>query len=375
MNRNLALLTVPPIIALALLFFFNAQEHQQEHTESAATNTAQDSTKSQTLSQTAQTTHITPKANLTLQNSMADSNNQQTVDSEQQPALSAIEQIRAIKEKTALHQAILKDHETFTRYPSQNVRFERLDRDPVAMIYETHERTTQSEDRTASITAWTDQKYILQGDSINIHARVDDTNQTGINNELISAVYANEQVSLGTFELKDTNQDGTYSLQLTSEQTQNWPIGIYKVLIASSHKQLSETVSFVISPPAIQLTGEYQERITPEGNLLFEIEVETLEAARYYVRASLYATGNAPIGSAEFSDNLNAGKHWVPLTYFGLMIHDGNEPGPYFIQTVELAKAGIPMLRMPPAQANFYTDSYTLEQFNSQSYREQQALK
>ena len=367
MNRNLVLLIIPPVLALALFAFFGkpggekAVEPQMASPETTITKTET----------------VLPKATI-MPNAMVQSEAaepEQGTQTDDEPPLSGIDQIRAIKNKTALHNAVLKDHEAFSRYPSDNVRFELPERDPVFMMYETHERTSQSDDKTAALTAWTDKKYLLQGETIEIFARVDDGGKAGIPNKLVTAVFANETLQLGMFDLNDANGDGVYSLELGSEQTKDWPIGIYKALIASDHKKLSESVSFVLSPPVISITGEYREKITAQGDLLFEIEVETTEAARYYIRASLYSESNTPIGSAQFSDNLSRGTHWVPLSYFGLMIRDSNEPGPYFIRTIELAKSGIPMLRMPPAEANMYTQSYALDEFNAQSYQEQQALK
>lgn len=367
MNRNLVLLIIPPVLALSLLAFFNKPEPE-------------DAMKPQTtISEKAEAKadievpRNTIMPNKALQPDPAEHEISSQVADE--APLSGIDQIRAIKNKTALHNAVLKDHEDFSRYPSENVRFELPERDPVFMMYETQERTSESEDKTASLTAWTDKKYLLQGETVEIYARVDDSGNTGIPNSLVTAVFHNETLQLGTFDLNDPDGDGVYSLELTAEQTNDWPIGIYKALIASSHKKLSESVSFVLSPPVINITGEYRERITPQGDLLFEIEVETKEASRYYIRASLYSESNIPIGSAQFSDNLARGTHWIPLSYFGLMIRDSGEPGPYFIRTVELAKSGIPMLRMPPAETSMYTQSYALDEFNAQSYQEQQTLK
>ncbi len=369
MKRNLVLLIVPPVIALALLAFFNEPEQLTPLAQAMPNTIAED--KDKTAKPTQEQISLAPA---TIQ---PNKQRPKVVGAEQPQTapLSPIQQIRAIKNKTALHEAVLNDHETFNRYPSDNVRFEGLERDPVSMVYQTHERTTESNDGTASITAWTDKKYLLQGESVQLSARVDDAESSGIKNKMISAIYVNETLSLGTFELADQAGDGTHTLILSAEQTQDWPQGIYKALIASDHKKLSEAVSFVISPPVIELTGEYREGITADGNLLFEIQVSASEPARYYIRASLYTSSNTPVGSAQFSENLSTGEHWIPLTYFGLMIRDSNEPGPYLIQTVELAKAGVPMLRMPPANANMYTQSYSLDEFNSQTYQEQQVLK
>jgi len=54
------------------------------------------------------------------------------------------------------------------------------------------------------------------------------------------------------------------------------------------------------------------------------------------------------------------------------MIRDAGDPGPDNIYSVELAHAGVPMLRRPISKTNIYTYGYTLDQFSGQTYREQQ---
>ena len=367
MQKKLSLITVSAAIALALLFFFSSNTPEQiaapEQTSTDPTSTSVE----EATPEPVQTT--SPEIKLP-----SPSKHKSEASTDNAP-LSVIDQIRAIKNKTVLHQAVIKDHEKFTRYPSNNVRFERLERDPISMMYTTDERTTQSDDKSAFITAWTDKRYILNGDSVAIYARVDEHNKQGIANKLLTEIIYNEQKSFGTYPLTDTDGDGVYRFEVSSELSQDWPAGIYKALIVSSHKKLSESVSFSVAPQVIKLTGEYREQLTSNGDLLFEIEIETTETARYYIRASLYSSSNTPIGSAQHSADFTKGRHWVPLRYYGLMIRDAGEPGPYQLKAVELALASMPMQRMPPEYTDFYTDSYALEEFNNLPYKEQQSLK
>lgn len=365
MRRNITLLSIPPIIALALLALNheNKEITQAKHTSATTATLHIDGTTA-----TSSTKRTQPLAS---SNSPIKDTRSQEQHSDQ---LSGIAQLRAIKNKTALHNAVLKDHENFARYPSNNAPIERKERDPVTMTYQPQERSSLSDDELSSLTAWTDKKYLNQGQSITINARLDEQGQQGLDNALIGTVFLQETRNMQDLEFSDLDNDGVYSATISTETTETWPLGIYKVLIASSYKKLTESVSFVISPPAVKLTGEYKERINDQGALEYQIEIETTERARYYVRASLYSATNSPIGSSQFSDHLSSGKHWVPLSFSGRMIHDAAESGPYEINTVELALAGIPMLRMPPAKANFYSDSYTLDQFSELTYQEQQEL-
>ncbi|KZX76456.1 hypothetical protein A3715_13210 [Oleiphilus sp. HI0009] len=363
MQRNIVLLSIPPLIALAMLAYF---DHAQQ-TPDLDSKPQKAFTEQHTPINQPATSQAAKVQTLTLKPVTGSQQDQISV-----TPISGIEQIRAIKNKTALHQAVLKDHASFTRYPSSNVRVDRLERDPVTMTYETHQRTTESEDMRTSITAWTDKKYINQGQALTLFSRIDSVELQGLSSKIMAQVYFSEQQSILIENLQARQQDGTYYLTISEEQTSLWPSGIYKAIIVSDIDQLSESVSFVISPPVISLTGEHRDRITDTGSLLVELEVNVEENARYYVRAALYSNTNDPIGSSQFSETLKPGRHWIPLEYFGLMIRDAGEPGPYNIYSVELAQAGVPMLRMPISKTNIYTYGYTLDQFSGQTYREQQ---
>ena len=368
MQRNIVLLTIPPVIALALLFISGTDEQNIAAGQQMENQSNVHGSNSKTKQQGLTLATMIPSSQQTKVEAT------EATPSSPSTSLSPIDQLRAIKNKTALHQAVIKEHETFTRYPSQNRRFERIERDPVSMTYETHNRTSESDDKASSITAWADQKYMLRGEQVTISARVDSQSTQGIANRMLTEIIVNERQSLGTFSLVDGNRDGTYNFTASSEITQNWPIGIYKALIVSDHKNLSESVSFTVSPPVIRLTGEHRDTLTSNGDLRVDIEIETTESARYYIRASLYSSTNDPIGSAEYSEQLPPGKHWIPLTYFGLMVHDAGEPGPYLLKYVELAQSGVPMLRMPQEKTNIYTQSYALDQFNTQTFAEKDKL-
>ena len=371
MRNKTILLIVPPLIALLLLWQSKEQAQQQ------ATNPYLTEDQTPLVNDPARSTQPSEAEQ---RNLSTPSKKQNAPDFELTSAdnkHSAIEQIRAIKEKTSLHEALIKEHETFTRYPSQNTRFTRNERDPISMMYETHERTNESQDKRDSITVWSDKKYILTGDDIHFYARVSTPEQQGIQTKFLAQLYFGEEYIVDTFALRDEAHgtiDGIYSHSLTSEQTQALDEGIYKLIIVSQHKDLAEAISFVVSPPLIKSTGEFRDTIN-NGELHIEAQVQVQESGRYYVRGTLYDIGNTSIGSAEYAEELGPGLHWVTLKYFGLLLHDHGEHGPYTLKHLELARAGVPMLRMPLNTPNFITEDYLLDQFNQQTFNQQQQLK
>ncbi len=288
------------------------------------------------------------------------------------PALSPIERIRAIQEKTALHQSVLEDHARFSRYPAHNRRFESAQADPVLRHYGTDERVTYSEDKQFALSVASDQKYYLPSQTVYLSAKLLDASGQAQPGAYAAQLIYNETVSLGYLEFSDAQGDGTYQthLSLSDFGNQILPPGLYKVLITEQRSELVDAVAFVVSEPVIKLTGEYREALTASGDLIFEVEVDVQEANRFYLQASLYTSSDQAIGSSQFANELAPGRHWLPLSFHGRLIHDQAEHGPYWLKNVSIAKVGVPMERIPLQQNRFYSRSYRLEELNDQPHRE-----
>jgi hypothetical protein len=369
MSKQKILLIIPAFVALIILVFsqLNSPEHAQVQPKLAKAATPVPT----------EPVHVKPSPTpaMIVIPSEENEGNSKEQDQKIEP-LSYIDQIRAIQEKTALHTAAIKDHETFTRYPSNNARFERLERDPVAMRFEVDERTTLSEDKRNSLSVWTNQKYYLASDTATVFARLSDANGKPLKPTFLGQLIYAEQESLNTLIFSDPDQDGTYTTQIgfASDSGALRP-GIYKVIIANDLAEVTDAVTFILSQPSAEISGNYRDTLTSTGNLLIEAELKVNTASRIYLQASLYSSTNDPIGSSQNSVTLEPGTHWVGLEFYGLMIRDTDEPGPYLLKNLELAKVGIPIERSPMIQPNYYTYGYTLDQFNSQRFEENQSLK
>lgn len=286
--------------------------------------------------------------------------------------MSPIDRIRAIQNKTALHQSLLKDHDEHHRYPAHNRRFERPESDPVLRHYGIDQRVTTSDDDQYALSVASDQKYYLPSQNVTLLATLQDAYGKYLHANFAAQLIYNEQRNLGFIDFSDSDQDGRYesTFSLADFAGQALPPGLYKVLIMEETSALVDAVAFVVSEPVIQATGEFRESLTAQGDLRIELEVEVKEQNRFYVQASLYALGNTPVGTTQFSETLAAGTHWVPLDFYGLMIRDSGEAGPYTLQHLSLAKVGVPMERMPLSDLNYQTQSYGLDQFTGKKYEE-----
>lgn len=288
--------------------------------------------------------------------------------------LSPIDRIKAIQNKTALHQALLEDHKNFTRYPTYNQAIASATQDPTERRYDIDERSTRSKEGDSSLTIWSDKKYYLHGDQVQIFATLRDAEGTPMTSKFMGQLIYNERTSLQVIEFADEDKDGTYQHTLTLSQQEAFPPGLYKVLIVNNTNEISDALTFTLSQPEITLTGNYRDSVSAGGELLIQAEVTVTAKNRFYFQASLYSANNDPIGATQHATELTQGKHWVPLTFDGKLIQDAGESGPFVLKSLSLAKVVLPIQRAPIMHPEFYTKDYSLEQFTQGTQAEKDVL-
>jgi hypothetical protein len=292
-------------------------------------------------------------------------------------SLSTIERIRALQEKTDMHRAMLKDHDEFNRYPSNNQRIQKVDSDPLIKNYAIDERTTISDDKTNSLTIWSDKKYYIRGDLVTVSAYVSDEKGTRIPSTITAQLIFDEAQNIQVLDFKDLDHDAIYEVSFRADEVNEQALkaGIYKVLIVSDASELLDSVAFVLADPEATFTGNYRDALTAEGDLLVEAEVEVTSADRFYFQASLYTELGDPIGGNQMTLNLNKGKAWVPFKFYGLMMHDAQVNGPYLLKNIALARVTMPMQRAPLIHPGYFTNYYPLSKFSNVRYEEVVGLK
>ena len=299
------------------------------------------------------------KSNAHINNELA--TNQQT----------SLERLRQQINKTDLQRSVLTEHNNFQRYPPQNRPIESAQQDPVTQRYEVDERTTMNDEKTMGITIWSNEKYYLADDAVKVFAYLQDAQGQKIAGQFSARLVSTQGNTLAKFSLNDTDNSQLYQsvFELNSGNGQSYTPGIYKVIIEEGSSKIRDSVTFTLSQPDIQLTGEYRDKISAKGDLQIEAQVEVSLDNKFYVQASLYSNTRIPVGVTQFSQQMKAGKHWITLNFSGLMIQDANESGPYVLQQVSLAKVTMPMQRAPLVKPGYQTDSYGLDEFSSQAYQ------
>lgn len=276
-----------------------------------------------------------------------------------------IARFKANQDRTQLQDSLIEDHEQFKRYPEGNAAIADAQRDPVLQRYEVDERTTMNEDKSAGLTIWSDKKFYLKDETVNIYAFIQNNEGKKLAVNLTANLLGTNQQKITPLTF-DNAGNNLYQARIPLAQLSSSQItaGIYKVLVNNTEYKITDALTFTLTQPDIELTGEYKDSIDNEGRLIIQAQVLASTSSQYYIQASLYSGTQVPIGVTQSSTQLNPGLHWLPLSFSGQMIKDAGESGPYVLKNVSLAKVTIPMMRAPLIQPGFITDSYALDEFN-----------
>jgi hypothetical protein len=360
MSRKKIALALVLLLAPVLYFGLNAGQEGLSSTNNAQAEAAVNSQ-----------TSLLPPAMIVLPQATK-KNYSQTTLSEPNVSLSKIDRIRALQDQTDMHRAMLKDHDEFKRYPSNNQRIKKVDSDPLIKNYAIDERTTISDDKTNSLTIWSDKKYYIRGDIVTVSAYVSDEKGMRILSNISAQLIFDETKNIQVMDFQDLDHDAVYELSFKADEINEQALlaGIYKVLVVSDASDLLDAVVFVLADPEATFTGNYRDALTPEGDLLVEAEVVVTSADRFYFQASLYTELGDPIGGNQMTLNLNKGKAWVPFKFYGLMMRDANTDGPYLLKNIALARVTMPMQRAPLIHPGYFTEHYAMSKFSNVRYEE-----
>jgi hypothetical protein len=166
--------------------------------------------------------------------------------------------------------------------------------------------------------------------------------------------------------------DGVWSARLTL------PAGLEPELAASYmvkvrarllNGDVMESVGgFLYSNPAGHLTGRYRDELR-DGSLVIAAEVDVARAGRLHLAGTLYSMQGEPVGTAQAAAELQPGKQWIELSFYGLMFHDRKVAGPYRLGTVALATTGgIPNALNDLVENAHVTRAWRIDQMTSKPF-------
>ncbi|GAA5446066.1 hypothetical protein Misp06_04274 [Microbulbifer sp. NBRC 101763] len=280
------------------------------------------------------------------------------------------QEIQARPVKTELHQSLLSDLAKFHRYPPENRAIKNPSQDPITQTHAPDQRTTHSDNGDA-LTLWTERKFYSYGEVLRAYAFQTDSDGAKVPADLTALMVLDDQQVVGTLTFSDTNGDLIYEVEMEagSYQGQPLPAGIYKIIVDTDIDGLRDAAAFTLSEDTGSYTGNLRDSLTSEGNLLIEAEVEILEQGRFYFRASLYNDEQSSIGTTQNALQLPPGRHWIPFDFYGLMIRDADQDGPYLVKQLSISRVTVPRTERL-FEPGYYTERYSLEQFNDTPYKE-----
>jgi hypothetical protein len=117
--------------------------------------------------------------------------------------------------------------------------------------------------------------------------------------------------------------------------------------------------------------GEYRDG-PANGSLVVEAAVQVFEPGFYRFDANLFSSDGIPLAFADFKGELIAGKQWVDLEFFGLLLRDLGVPGPYELRNLRgylfLDSEYPDRLRMRDATSSYWTHPYDLNSFSDEEH-------
>lgn len=96
---------------------------------------------------------------------------------------------------------------------------------------------------------------------------------------------------------------------------------------------------FLYSNPGAHLTGRYRDELR-DGSLVIAAELDVRRAGRFHLAGTLYSMAGEPVGTAQAAAELEPGRQWIELSFYGLMFHDRQVAGPFRLGTVALSTTG-----------------------------------
>lgn len=129
--------------------------------------------------------------------------------------------------------------------------------------------------------------------------------------------------------------------------------GVRVTATTAAGETLDVTGGFLVSRPHARLTGRYRDRLAG-GDLVIDAEVEVAEAGRFHLAGTLAAIDGEPVAWAQAAAELPPGRHWLPLTFYGLALRERGVAGPYRLSSLAFSTT----TAMPNALADLVEDAH-----------------
>lgn len=280
-----------------------------------------------------------------------------------------------------------KEYREWARYPESSKVLQKGEADPVReKRMPTRQTRRGPDDAEPALAVWAAKVSFEKGQAVDLFASLEErgkavTSRAGLAGEIVDVSGA----ILAEVAYRDDGQapdrragDGVWSARLEPSALASFPTASYMVRVQARLENgdlRSAAGGFLYSDPAARLTGRYRDSVR-DGNLVIAAEVEVAETGRFHLAGTIYSPSGEPVGVAQAAANLEPGRHWIELSYYGLMFHEREVAGPYRLGTLALSTTH----RMPNALNDLVenahvTRAYRLEQMRQTSFERPQLLE
>lgn len=238
------------------------------------------------------------------------------------------------------------DYRKAARYPAWSKVLPVGAEDPILEKRVPTEITVGKKD-APKLTVWGAQMSYEFPAPVDFYARVADGDVAAITGEIFSRT--GELVGTLSFfddgaKFDKSAADGVFTARAAMLKSLDRPelAENYLVKIQATYADGTSTMAttgFLYSHPWAHLTGKYRDRVV-DGNLVIKAQVKVTRAGRFHLAGTLETLKGSPIGTAQTAVELEEGRHWIDLPFFGLMFHDRGVTGPYRLSTLALRTTG-----------------------------------
>jgi hypothetical protein len=278
-----------------------------------------------------------------------------------------------------------EEYRQLARYPESSRVLPPGSQDPIrAKRLPTKQTVRGPEGQGPSLTVWASQVSVEVGRPVDLFAELAADGRPALPLEVTGEV-ANEEGIVAQVVYHDDGRtpdvradDGVWSVRLVlpaglePESAASLMVRVKARLLDGDVREAAG--GFLYSNPAAHLTGRYRDAVAG-GNLIVGAEVVVREAGRFHLAGTLYTLQGEPIGTAQAAAQLEPGRHWIALSFYGLMFHDRNVAGPFRLGSLAFSTTS----RMPNAlndlvENAFVTRPYRLAVMTARPYGDARLL-
>lgn len=279
------------------------------------------------------------------------------------------------QEKGWLARETAREYREQARFPESSRALKPGDADPVKEKRTATAQTSRGPEGRAALSVRAESISFEVGRPIRLYATVEE----GIALEVTGEIVGESGDLAASFAYADDGRgidkkagDGIWSARvrmpegLEPELAASYMVKVRSRLLDGD---IRESVGgFVYSNPRAHLTGRYRDELR-DGSLVIAAELDVNRAGRFHLAGTLYSMNGEAVGTAQAAAELEPGKQWIELSFYGLMFHDRQVAGPFRLGTLALSTTGgMPNALNDLVENAHVTRAWKLEQMTTRPY-------